>query len=162
MILPLIIIDIHEKVASNPDYQVSMDDIKTWEDKYGLVPEASFVALRTDWSKRWPSLERMRNRDEEDISHSPGWSREVIDYLVLNRNVTAIGHETLDTDPGLKAGAGEWPLQTYYMGLNKYQIESMTGLDQVPVSGAHIVAAWAKPKSGSGFHARVFAIINEK
>ena len=161
MILPLIVIDVHEKVINNPDYQISMIDIKAWEDKYGTIEEKSFVALRTDWSKRWPSLEKMRNRDEAGISHSPGWSKEVIDYLVLSRNVTAIGHETLDTDPGVKAGAGEWPLQTYYMGLNKYQIESMMALDQVPQNGAYIIATWAKPKRGSGFPARVFAIIPE-
>ena len=83
-------------------------------------------------------------------------------YLILERNVTAIGHETLDTDPGIKAGAGEWPLQTYYMGLNKYQIENMTNLNQLPPIGATIIASWAKVKDGSGFPARVFAIIPKK
>ncbi|MCC3862080.1 cyclase family protein [Pseudemcibacter aquimaris] len=159
MILPLIVIDVHEKVEADPDYQVSMSDVYAWEEKHGPVPANSFVALRTDWSKRWPSLERMRNRDANDVSHSPGWSREVIDYLVLNQKVTAIGHETLDTDPGKIAGTGNWPLQTYYMGLDKYQIENMTNLDQVPENGAYIVATWAKPQNGSGFPARVFAII---
>lgn len=159
MILPLVVIDIHEKVENNPDYTVTMEDIKTWENKYGLIAENTFVALRTDWSKRWPSPENMRNRDSGGISHSPGWSREVINYLILTRNVTAIGHETLDTDPGIVAGAGSWPLQEYYMGLDKYQIEAMNDLDQVPEYGAYIVATWAKPEQGSGFPARVFAII---
>jgi kynurenine formamidase len=162
MILPLIVIDVHEAVSQNPDYLVSMTDIYKWEEKHGAIPRESFVALRTDWSKNWPSLEGMRNRDAEGVSHSPGWSREVIDYLVLTRNVTAIGHETLDTDPGVFAGAGEWPLQTYYMGLDKYQIEAMNALDKVPEIGAYIVATWAKPKDGSGFPARVFAIIPSK
>ena len=159
MILPLYVIDIHEKVEANNDYQVTMTDIYQWEEKYGAIPSNSFVALRTDWSKRWPSIDEMRNRDENGVSHSPGWSREVIDYLVFNRKITAIGHETLDTDPGLQAGNGEWPLQTYYMGLNKYQIENMKSLDQVPEIGAYIISTWAVPKEGSGFPARVFAII---
>lgn len=159
MILPLVVIDVHTKVESDPDYLVTMDDIKTWEDQHGLIPENTFIALRTDWSTRWPSNERMRNRDADGVSHSPGWSREVIDYLVLSRNVTAIGHETLDTDPGVFAGSGQWPLQDYYMGLNKYQIEAMNGLARVPENGAYIVATWAKPKNGSGFPARAFAII---
>ena len=159
MILPLVVIDIHEKVENNPDYVVTMNDIYAWEEKHGAIPEKTFVALRTDWSKRWPSTENMRNRDADNISHSPGWGRDVIDYLVLSRNVTAIGHETLDTDPGVVAGSGSWPLQTYYMGLNKYQIEALNALDQVPENGAYIVATWAKPKDGSGFPARAFAII---
>ena len=159
MILPLVVIDVHEKVEANNDYQVSMTDIYEWEEKYGAIPSESFVALRTDWSKRWPSAEKMRNRDENGVSHSPGWSREVIDYLILNRKATAIGHETLDTDPGLQAGNGEWPLQTYYMGLDKYQIENMKALDEVPEKGAYIIATWAVPEKGSGFPARVIAII---
>lgn len=162
MILPLIVIDVHEKVAANNDYQVSITDIYEWEEKHGAIPSESFVALRTDWSKRWPSAERMRNRDADGVSHSPGWNREVIDYLVFNRKVTAIGHETLDTDPGLRSGNGRWPLQTYYMGLNKYQIENMKSLDLLPQKGAYIVATWAVPKEGSGFPARVFAIIPKK
>ena len=162
MILPMIVIDVHEKVKTNNDYQVSMTDIYEWEKKYGTIPAESFVALRSDWSKRWPSTEKMRNRDEYGVSHSPGWSRKVIDYLVLNRKITAIGHETLDTDPGIRAGNGEWPLQTYYMGLDKYQIENMKALDQVPEIGAYIVATWAVPEMGSGFPARVFAIIPKK
>lgn len=162
MILPMIVIDVHEKVAENPDYTVTLQDVFAWEEMHGPVPANSFVALRTDWSKRWPSLERMRNRDANGTSHSPGWSKDVIDYLVGNQKVTAIGHETLDTDPGVVAGSGSWPLQTYYMGLNKYQIENMTNLDKIPPIGAYIVATWAKPKDGSGFPARVFAIIPNK
>lgn len=159
MILPLIVIDVHSKVEENPDYQVTMEDVKAWEEIHGLVPEGTFVALRTDWHKRWPSTDRMRNRDFEQVSHSPGWSRPVIDYLVLERNVTAIGHETLDTDPGFRAGSGNWPLQRYYMGLDKYQIENMKNLDQVPQKGATIVSTWPLVEDGSGFPARVFAIV---
>ena len=159
MILPLIVIDVHEKVLENNDYQITLDDIAAWEKVHGIIPEKTFVALRTDWSKRWPSLEKMRNRDVDGVSHSPGWSKEAIDYLVLERNITAIGHETLDTDLGIKSGAGEWPLQTYYMSLNKYQIENMNNLDQVPPTGATIIASWSLVKDGAGFPARVFAII---
>lgn len=159
MILPLIVFDVHGKVEEDPDYQVTMDDVRVWENLHGPVPENSFVALRTDWSKRWPATDRMRNRGFDQVSHSPGWSREVIDYLVLERNITAIGHETLDTDPGVRSGAGEWPLQRYYMGLNKYQIENMKNLDQVPPIGATIIATWPLVEDGSGFPARVFALV---
>jgi kynurenine formamidase len=48
------------------------------------------------------------------------------------------------------------------MSLNKYQIENMKSLDLLPQKGAYIVATWAVPKEGSGFPARVFAIIPKK
>ncbi|MEZ5757953.1 MAG: cyclase family protein [Emcibacteraceae bacterium] len=159
MILPLVVIDVHEKVAANPDYQVSMEDVREWENIYGPIPEKTFVALRTDWSKRWPNTDLIRNWDENGTSHSPGWSMEVLKYLAEQRNVTAIGHETMDTDTGKLAADGNYPLETYFLSQNKYQIENMKALDMVPQWGAFIVATWALPKAGDGFPARVFAII---
>ena len=58
MILPLVVIDVHEKAAKNPDYIVTMDDVKDWEKRHGPVPEGAFVAMRTDWSRRWPDTGR--------------------------------------------------------------------------------------------------------
>src|ERR1700722_2249662 len=54
MLLPLVIIDLHAKVAKNPDYILSMADVRAWEAKHGHIPKGAFVAMRTDWSKRWP------------------------------------------------------------------------------------------------------------
>jgi len=116
MLLPLVVIDVHEKVAKNPDYQVSMEDIKAWEGKYGPIPEGAFVALRTDWSKRWPSMEAMQNKDEKGVAHYPGWSMEVLKYLFEERKVTAIGHETTDTDPGIATSKGDYSLEAYVFG----------------------------------------------
>ena len=38
MLMPLVVIDVHEKVAKNPDYTLTMDDIRAWERKHGKVP----------------------------------------------------------------------------------------------------------------------------
>ena len=54
MFLPLAVIDVHEEVEKNPDYTLSLDRVKEWEGKHGQIPAGSFVAMRTDWSKRWP------------------------------------------------------------------------------------------------------------
>ena len=40
-----------------------------------------------------------------------------------------------------------------------YQIELLTNLDKLPEAGAIAVAAFPKPNGGSGFPARVFAIL---
>lgn len=159
MILPLVVLDIHEKVAENPDYTVTMEDVREWELKYDPIPQGAFVALRTDWSKRWPDPEAMRNEDEDGVAHYPGWSQEVLAYLYEQRNITASGHETLDTDPGVATSQGDYSLETYILSQDKYQIELLTNLDQVPEYGAIIVVTFPKPKNGSGFPARVFAVL---
>jgi len=158
MILPLVVIDIHQKVNDDPDYVVSMDDIRAWEKTYGQIPQGSFVALRTDWSKRWPDQEAMENFDSNGTAHYPGWSQDVLTYLYEECNITASGHETTDTEPGLVVSRDQYPLETYVLSQDKYQVELLANLDQVPESGALVVVSFPKPRDGSGFPARVFAI----
>lgn len=159
MILPLVVIDVHEKVAKNPDYAITMEDIQHWEKRHGPIPEGAFVAMRTDWCRRWPDMEAMQNKDANGIAHYPGWSLEVLKYLYEVRKITASGHETNDTDPGIATSKDDYSLEAYVLNQNHYQIELLTNLAEVPEAGSLIVAAFPKPKDGSGFPARVFAIL---
>jgi kynurenine formamidase len=160
MVLPLVVIDVHNEVAANPDYTLTVDRLKKWETDHGQqIPAASFVALRTDWSKRWPDANKMENKDAKGVAHYPGWSLPALKFLYEERKITASGHETTDTDPGLATTKDDYSLETYVLGTNHYQIELLTNLDQVPEYGAIVVASFPKPKGGSGFPARVFAIL---
>lgn len=159
MILPLVVFDVHEKAALNPDYVITMGDVRAWEKRHGKVPKGAFAAMRTDWSKRWPDPAAMRNADANGVAHYPGWSREVLKYLYEERKITASGHETTDTDPGTATSKDDYSLETYILKLDHYQIELLANLDRVPEAGALVVVAFPKPKDGSGFPARVFAIL---
>jgi len=157
MLLPLVVIDTHEEVAKNPDYTLTIERVQLWEKQHGEIPAGAFVAMRTDWSKRWPDATAMQNKDKKGTPHFPGWSLEALKLLYEQRKITASGHETTDTDPGNTTTEGA--LETYLLSTNHYQIELMTNLDQVPEAGAIIIATFPKPKGGSGFPARVFAIV---
>jgi kynurenine formamidase len=159
MFMPLVVFDCHKQVEANPDYAIKMEDVKAWEAKYGPVPEGSFVAMRTDWYKRWPSQEKMMNADDKGVLHYPAWSQEVLEYLYNVRKVTATGHETTDTDGGLRVTKDNYGMEAWILKQDKYQIEVLANLDKVPEAGAFVVVTWPKPKSGSGFPARVFAIV---
>lgn len=159
MFLPLVIIDVHDKVAKNPDYTIAIGDIKAWEKKHGKIPEGAFVAMRTDWSKRWPDSDAMANKDKQGISHYPGWSLSVLQYLYEERHITASGHEPTDTDPGIATSKDDYSLENYILQQNHYQIELLTNLDRVPEAGALVMVSFPKPMGGSGFPARVIAIL---
>jgi kynurenine formamidase len=158
-VLRLVVLDVHAKVASNPDYVVTMTDLDDWEARHGRIPTDAFVALRTDWSKRWPDSVALQNRDAQGIAHYPGWSKEVLQYLYESRGITAIGHETTDTDPGIPASKGDFSLESYALGTNHFQIEMLANLDRVPESGALLLVSFPKPEHGSGFPARAVAIL---
>jgi kynurenine formamidase len=136
-----------------------MDDVRAWERRHGRIQEGSFVVMRTDWSKRWPDAAAMRNEDANGIAHYPGWSLDVLKYLYEDRHITASGHETTDTDPGTATSQGDYSLEAYILSTNHYQIELLANLDQVPEEGALVVVSFPKPTDGSGFPARVFAIL---
>src|ERR1700712_4032394 len=38
MLMPLVVLDVHEKVAKNPDYVLSLDDVHAWESRHGRIP----------------------------------------------------------------------------------------------------------------------------
>jgi kynurenine formamidase len=132
--------------------------VKKWESDHGPIPKGAFVAMRTDWSKRWPDSAAMANKDAKGIAHYPGWTMEALKYLYEERQITASGHETTDTDPGIATSKNDYSLEAYLLGTDHYQIELLANLDQVPESGALIIVSFPKPKGGSGFPARVFAI----
>lgn len=159
MLLPLVVLDVHDKVLKDPDYAVSMDDVSAWQSLHGLIPQGCFVALRTDWSKRWPNQTAMLNADRNGTFHYPGWSMPVLKYLYEDRKITASGHETTDTDPGQQTSKDNYTLESYVLDQDHFQIELLSNLDQVPEYGAIIVAAFPKPEGGTGFPARVFAIL---
>ena len=158
MLLPLVVLDISARAIGDPDTVPTLSDIDAWEQRFGPIPAGSFVALRTDWSKRWPDAARLSNRGEDGLSHCPGWSRDVLTCLIEQRQVTAIGHEQLDTDPGLAVSLGDDSLERYVLSQDRWQIEMLTNLDKLPLAGALVMATWPKPKGGSGFPARVVAI----
>jgi kynurenine formamidase len=158
MFLPLVVIDVHQKVARNADYILTMNDVRAWERAHGAIPDGAFVAMRTDWSKRWPSQTAMENKDARGVAHYPGWSLAVLKYLYLTRHITASGHETTDTDPGLATTHNDYSLESWILHEGHYQIELLTNLDRVPEAGGLVMVTFPKPRAGSGFPARVIAI----
>jgi len=159
MLMPLVVVDVHEKVARNPDYALTLQDINAWERVHGRIPPHAFVAMRTDWSKRWPNQAAMQNNDAKGMGHYPAWSMPVLKFLFEQRHVAAIAHETTDTDGGYGASHDNYSLESYVLGTNHYQIEMIAHLDQVPDAGALVMVAFPKPAGGTGFPARVVAIV---
>ena len=65
LMFPLCVIDVTEKVKEDVHYAVTVEDIKEYEAKYGAIPDGAFVALRTDWSKNWPSMDAICGMAED-------------------------------------------------------------------------------------------------
>ncbi|HAR4452148.1 TPA: cyclase family protein [Staphylococcus aureus] len=159
LVLPLIVLDFSTEVANNNDFIVTRAHIEAWEKEHGTIEPGTFVALRTDWSKRWPNIETFENKDANGQQHAPGWGLDALKCLIEERRVEAVGHETFDTDASVDVVKnGDLVGERYILGQDKYQVELLTNLDQLPTHGAIIYAISPKPKDAPGFPVRAFAI----
>ena len=157
LVYPLVVIDKSAECAANPDFILSIEDVQKWEETYGRIPEGAFVAFRSDWYKK----SNLDNPDEAGQPHYPGWDKATIQWLVEERNIGAIGHEPADTDPAVvttEPDAYPYPGEQYILEVDRFQIEVMRNLDQVPAVGSIIVCSFPKMKDGVGFPARCFAV----
>lgn len=144
---PLVVIDVHEKVAEDPGYHLQVDDIKAWEAEYGTIPEGSVVMVRSDWYKKWDQTERFNQKP------FPGVGLEALKFLHNERKILFHGHEPLDTDTTPTLVGEDWLLHNHFC-----QAEGVMNLDKVPEKGALIAIGFAKPKGGTGGYARYIAI----
>ena len=159
MLFPLCVIDITDKVSKDVHYAVTVDDIKDYEAAYGNIPDSAFVALRTDWHKHWPDMDKLSGTAEDGSENFPGWSLEALKYIYENRSAAANGHETLDTDASAEAvKAGDLACERYVLGKEKLQIEVLANLHLVAPAGALLFAAWANLEGATGLPVRAVAI----
>ena len=46
MVMPLVVVDKSKECAANPDFMLTIDDLKAWEAEYGQIPAGSFLFLQ--------------------------------------------------------------------------------------------------------------------
>ena len=144
---PLVVIPIHEKVAADPGYHLSVQDIQDWESRKGRIPEGAVVMVRSDWYKGWNDSARFASKPH------PGVSLDALKFLHLERKILFHGHEPLDTDTTPTLEGESWLLHNHFT-----QAEGVANLDKVPETGALISIGFAKPLGGTGGYARYVAI----
>jgi kynurenine formamidase len=154
---PACVIDVSAAAATNADFLLTVADIENWEARYGRIPAASWVLIRTDWSRR--SAQDFLNIGP-DGAHTPGLHPDAVALLAKERDILGVGVETVGTDAG-QAGALQpmFPCHTLMHGANRFGLASLTNLDQLPPVGAVVIAPPLKIVNGSGSPLRVLALV---
>jgi kynurenine formamidase len=154
---PACVIDVTGEVAKNQDFLLMPAHILAWEKEHGRIPVGAWVLLRTDWSKRTDAASFLNVG--ADGPHSPGFHKSASELLAQDRDVLGVGVETVGTDAG-QAGTFDppFPNHTIMHGAGKFGLASLQNLDQLPVTGAIVIAAPLKIVGGSGSPLRVLAI----
>jgi kynurenine formamidase len=133
--------------------------IEAWEAKYGRIPKSAWVLIRTDWSKR-TGAEKFLNV-KEDGPHTPGFRPDALPFLTQQRDILGVGVETVGTDAGQAATFNPmFPCHTMMHGANRFGLASLMNLDQLPPTGAVVIAPPLKIVNGSGSPLRVLALVS--
>lgn len=154
---PACVIDVTKEVAKDNDFLLMPEHVTAWEASHGRIPAGSWVLLRTDWSKRIDATSFLNVGP--DGPHTPGFHKTTSEMLANDRDVAGVGVETVGTDAG-QAGMFDppFPNHTIMHGAGKFGLASLRNLDQLPPTGAIVVAAPLRIVNGSGSPLRVLAI----
>ena len=90
---PGIVINIQEKARTNRDAQMTLEDVKKWEDEHGKIPEKSIILMNSGSYKLYnkpktyfgyPDDESFKKKDVKHL-HFPGVHPDATDFLVNQR-----------------------------------------------------------------------------
>ncbi len=154
LVVPLVIVDIAAKAEDDPDAQLTPDDLRAFEAEHGPIPAGACVAMQSGWDRRVGG-DGFRNADTNGVMHFPGFHVEAAEFLI-ERNAAGIAVDTLSLDHGPSAD-----FATHYRWLpsNRWGLEAVANLAQLPPVGATIVVGGPKIKGATGGPSRVLALL---
>jgi len=159
LIGPAAVIDVGALCEANRDYQVAVADIERWEGEHGRLPDGVIVLLNTNSSRYWPDREEYMGTDERGDAavaklHFPGLHPETAAWLVENRAIGAIGLDTPSIDYGQST---MFESHRILFEADIPALENVAKLNELPATGATVIALPMKIEGGSGGPTRIVA-----
>jgi kynurenine formamidase len=155
LILPVAVVDVSSRVASNPDTQVTVDDLQRYERVHGQIPAGAAVFMHSGWESRLPQGEdAFLGRDSAGVFHFPGFSVDAVRWLIQRRGITSIGVDTVSLDFGPST---TFDVHTTLLGADRYGVENLKGLATIPPKGATVYVGAVPWEEGSGGPLRAIA-----
>ena len=96
LVLPLIVLDFSTEVANNNDFIVTREHLEAWEKSMVLLNLALLLHFVPIGQNVGLILKRLKTKMRTD--NNTGWGLDALKYLIEERRVEAVGHETFDTD----------------------------------------------------------------
>jgi len=159
LIGPAVVIDKVAEARKNPDYLLTIDDIRAFERQHGALPAGSWLLYRTGWDERANDQKTFLNANETG-PHTPGIAIDCARWLADEAPIIGVGVETVGTDAGAAHSFNPaFPCHTFLLGANKYGLTQLANLARLPATGAMLIVAPLKLVKGSGSPCRALALV---
>lgn len=157
---PALVIDVSHQADSSADYRVRPADITAWERAHGAMPRGTIVLIRTGWGSRWPDRARYLGTTKTGAAavpelHFPGLGADAAQELV-RRKVNAVGIDTPSIDYGQSSS---FEVHQRLFAANIPAFENVANVEQLPATGAYVIALPMRIKGGSGGPLRIVALL---
>lgn len=159
LVAPVVVIDVTEAAAADPDYLLEPAAVIAWEDTHAQIPAGAIVLLRTGWGKRWPDRALYFGSAEVGSAadlHFPSFGVDAARLLIEERGVVALGLDTASIDGGRST---DFQVHRLAAAANVPGLENLAHLEDLPATGAWLAALPVKIEGGSGGPARVVAFV---
>ncbi|KAL8581946.1 hypothetical protein ACOMHN_027928 [Nucella lapillus] len=157
---PGVVVDMTRQARLDEMYAVTTQDFLNWEEKHGRLPEGAVVLIKFGWGERYPDPLRVFNTDNPDDPSTyryPGLHANTAQWLVDNRNLTALGVDTPSPD---NPNTANFPAHTVLLGNDVLILEYVAYLETLPPRGFDVVIGVIKIEDGSGGPARILGLMN--
>ena len=154
-------IDVSARASSNPDYEITAEDLIEWEAQHGRIPDGSVLLLQTGFGDFYPDKEKYLGTNRRGDSavvelHFPGLSAAASQWLVDNRVIKAVGIDTPSIDFGQST---HFESHVILMDQNIPAFENLDNLEKLPPTDFEIIALPMKIAGGSGGPLRIVALV---
>lgn len=159
LISPASVIDVSAAAQEDRNYRLSPEDVLAFEGRHGRIQPGTMLLLRTGWSRFWPDAKAYLGDDTPgDASNLqfPGFGEAAVKLLVEDRGVTLLGIDSASIDYG---PSQDFIAHRVAAAQGVINLENLTNLDQLPETGAIIMALPMKIGGGSGGPVRVVALV---
>jgi kynurenine formamidase len=159
-----VVVNVSAQAQKDPDYQVTTADLQAWEKKHGRVPKGAILLLNTGFARFWPDAQKYLGTSEKGAEavaklHFPGLHPDAARWLVKERPVKAVGLDTASIDHGQST---LFETHRILFEHNIPAFENVAALDELPPTGAFVIALPMKIKGGSGGPLRIVAWLAAK
>ena len=134
------VIDVRERMQTESVFQLSVDDIKTYERRNRRIARGSLVVFQTGFEEAFgtPAM----------FAENPGLSADAIQWLFDERHISGIGTDLYGPDAADDADF----LATYTVLANDgVVVVAMNNLDDLAIQGDLLMAPAVRLQEGSGF-----------